>query len=119
MQKTSTHKVVEVALLVLALAVGLATLGCYVAAAGPGYGAEVEVNGPPPPVQEDVVVASPGPDYVWIGGYWDWDVGARNFVWRAGRWERPPHREAHWIAGRYEFRNGHHYFHRGHWDREH
>ena len=118
MHKTATNKV-EISLLILALAVGLATLGCYVRAAGPGYAVEgeYEVEGPPPAVQEEVVLASPGPDYVWIGGYYDWDLGVRHFVWRPGRWERPPHAEAHWVAPRYEERNGRHYYHRGHWDR--
>lgn len=116
----STNKL-KIAMVVLGIAIGLATLGCYVHARGPGYGAEAEfeVDGPPPAVQEEEVVATPGPGYVWIGGAWDWDVGVRHFVWRSGRWERPPHPEAHWIAPHYEMRGGHHYYHRGHWDREH
>jgi len=117
MHKTATNGI-KLTLLILGLAFGLATLGCYVRAVGPGYGgeAELEVEGPPPPPQEEVVVAAPGPDFVWIGGFWDWDVGVRHFVWHAGRWERPPHAEAHWVGPRYEMRNGHHYFHRGHWE---
>jgi hypothetical protein len=102
---------------ILCLAVGLAAVGCYVRAVAPGYGAEFEVEGPPPAIQEEAVVASPGPDYVWVGGYWDWDVGVRHWAWRSGRWERPPHPEAHWSAGHYELRGGHHYYHPGHWDR--
>jgi len=104
------------------VAAALALAGCYVHAAGPGYGAEAgvggdyyEVEGPPPPVQEETVVASPGPDYVWIGGYYDWDVSARNYAWRSGRWERPPDRDAHWVAPRHEMRNGRHYYTRGRW----
>jgi len=110
--------ILKISMLILGCAVGLAALGCYVSAAVPvGYSAEFEVEGPPPPPQEEVVVTAPGPDYIWIGGFWDWDVGVRHYVWRAGRWDRPPHAEAHWIAPHYEFRSGHHYFHRGHWDR--
>ena len=118
MRSTNTLKI---SMLILGCAVGLAALGCYVSAAVPvgpvGYGAEFEVEGPPPPLQEEVVVTAPGPDFVWIGGYWDWDVGVRHYVWRSGRWDHPPHPEAHWIAPHYEFRGGHHYYHPGHWDR--
>jgi len=112
-----SRNTLKVAMAILGFAVGLAAIGCYVSAAGPGYGAEFEVEGPPPPAQEEVVVATPGPDYVWIGGYWDWDVGVRHYVWRAGRWDHPPHPEARWVAPHYEFRGGHHYYHPGHWDR--
>ena len=114
MRSTNTLKI---SMLILGCAVGLAALGCYVSAAVPGVGAEFEVGGPPPPIQEEAVIAAPGPDYVWIGGYWDWDVGVRQYVWRAGRWDHPPHAEAHWIAPHYEMRSGRHYYHPGHWDR--
>lgn len=106
----------KISMLILGCAVGLAALGCYVSAAAPGVGAELEVSGPPPAIQEEAVVASPGPDYVWIGGYWDWDLGTRQYIWRAGRWDHPPHAETRWIAPHYEFRSGHHYYHPGHWD---
>jgi hypothetical protein len=113
-------------LMALTIAAGMAiglvvALGCYVApAAGVGVGAEFEVDAPPPALQEEVVVVRPGPDYVWIGGYWDWDVGVRHYAWRPGRWDRPPHAHAVWEAPRYEKRGERHYYHRGHWrDREH
>ena len=38
----------------------------------------------PPPDQDVVVGVAPGPDYVWIGGYWGW-VGGR-WAWHAGYW---------------------------------
>jgi hypothetical protein len=118
MQKPSA-KAIKVLVLGLSLAAALAAAGCYVrAAAGPGYyDADLEVEGPPPPAQNEVVVETPGPDFVWIGGYWDWDPGVRHYAWHAGRWERPPEREAHWVAPRYQFRGGKHYYARGHWDR--
>jgi hypothetical protein len=99
----------------LALVLGLIATGCYFGPAGVGVGAEFEVGSPPPPVRDDVVIAQPGPGFVWIGGYWDWDVAHRTYAWRAGRWERPPHGGAVWEASHYEFRQGHHYFRTGHW----
>lgn len=37
---------------------------------------------PPPPVE--VMPASPGPDYYWSDGYWDW--GPAGWIWIGGRW---------------------------------
>jgi hypothetical protein len=37
---------------------------------------------PPPPVE--VIPASPGPDYYWTDGYWDW--GPAGWIWIGGRW---------------------------------
>ncbi len=104
-------------LLLTALALSLVAAGCYVRpVAGVGVEGEFEVDGPPPPVQEETVVDSPGPGYVWIGGFWDWDVGVHHYVWTPGRWDHPPHAEARWVAPHYELRGGRHYFRRGHWD---
>jgi hypothetical protein len=96
----------------LVVAVG-STAGC--AGAVVGVDAEYEVDGPPPALQSDVVVASPGPGYVWIGGAYEWDVSRKSYAWRAGRWEQPPHGKRAWEAGHYEMRNGHHYYRPGHW----
>ena len=39
---------------------------------------------------------SPGPDYVWIGGEWEWTGG--NYHWREGSWQHA--REGHtWKSG--------------------
>jgi len=54
-------------------------------------------------VVEEVVVA-PGPDYVWVSSYWDWD--GRHYVWKRGRWARPPRRHSVWVSG-YWGRRGH------------
>jgi hypothetical protein len=68
--------------------------------------------GPPAPVVEH-----PGPPpehgFIWIGGYHRWD-GA-HYIWVPGRYERPPHPGAHWVAHRYVRRNGGWVFVEGHW----
>jgi hypothetical protein len=107
----------RVLLLVAALLVGLCAAGCYVRAAAPGIEADYEVDGPPPPVREEVVVTQPGPEFIWVPGYWDWDLGVRHYAWREGRWERA-HRGERWVAPAYELRNNRHYLRRGHWERE-
>jgi hypothetical protein len=55
----------------------------------------------------------PGPGYEWIAGYHRWD-GAR-YVWVPGRWDRPPHPHAHWVAHRWVHRNGGWVLVEGHW----
>ena len=66
--------------------------------------AQVYVHvGPPAPVVER---RGPPPErgYVWISGYHRWD-GSR-YVWEPGRWDRPPHPGAHWVAHRWVHRHG-------------
>src|SRR5262245_17876735 len=41
----------------------------------------------PPAMQIEVVAVSPGPDFVWVPGWWNYD---RTYVWVAGSWQRPP-----------------------------
>ena len=78
--------------------------GCYAEAYGPepAVEGEVVVNAPPPPPppQVEVVAASPGPDYVWIGGYHRWYGG--RYVWVRGRYERRPHARAYWQPAHWE-----------------
>jgi outer membrane lipoprotein SlyB len=73
----------------------------------------VVVDQPPPPPVEDVVVESPGPDYVWIGGSWVWDGG--RWVWVRGHWDHPPRRGVVWMGGRWERRGGGGVWISGHW----
>ncbi|HEY2797646.1 MAG TPA: hypothetical protein VGK26_07135 [Thermoanaerobaculia bacterium] len=91
---------------ILALGAALAVGAMLTAACPPGPppGVVYVKARPPVPVSE-VVVASPGPDYVWVPGYHRWD-GA-TYVWVKGTWQRPPHAHAKWAAGHWvEHRNG-------------
>ncbi len=56
----------------------------------------VVYQAPPPEPVETVVVASPGPDYIWIGGEWVWNG---RWVWVGGHWGYPPYPHAVWIHG--------------------
>jgi hypothetical protein len=87
--------------------------GCVAYPAGPGSAAgEVEVAGAPPMAISEDVPPSPGPDYVWIGGVWDWQG---RWVWDRGHWDRPPHPGAIWVPHRYVEHNGRRTFVRGGW----
>jgi hypothetical protein len=50
---------------------------------------------PPPPPRQNVIIAAPGPDYVWVGGTWLWL--ADRWSWQRGYWHRPryPHQYPH------------------------
>jgi hypothetical protein len=67
----------------------------------------------PPPAQTEVETVAPGPDYVWIGGYWDWSWG--HYAWIGGHWERPDHPRAEWIQPRWEHRGDRYVFVKGYW----
>jgi hypothetical protein len=70
----------------------------------PVFGADVSVGitiGPPPPPRVVYVVpATPGPEYIWIDGYW-YPVG-HHWKWHQGYWTRSPYMGARWAAPHYE-----------------
>ena len=64
---------------------------------------EVYYDDAPPPPRRDVVIGvAPGPDFVWIGGYWRRDHD--RWAWADGRWDRRPYGHARWEEGRWEHR---------------
>jgi len=75
----------------------------------------IQIDAPPPPPRQEVVVERerPGPDYVWVGGYWGGAPG--HYAWVAGHWDRPPHGHGHWVAPRWENHNGHYVQVKGEW----
>jgi len=90
-----------------------ATLLAFIVSASsfPAVAARVWVVAAPPAVVVDTVPAQPGPGYVWVGGYWQWD-GA-HYVWVPGRWVR--HAGA-WCGGHWRHVPGSGwYWDPGHW----
>jgi WXXGXW repeat (2 copies) len=75
----------------------------------------IQVDAPPPPPRPEVVVGvAPGPDYVWVGGYWDGTPG--HYVWVRGRWDHAPHGHGIWVAPHWDRdRDGHYHQTRGEW----
>lgn len=55
---------------------------------------------------ETPVIASPGPDYIWVDGYWAWDYRYREYVWIQGYWAMAPYAGAVWIPGYWEYYRG-------------
>jgi hypothetical protein len=69
---------------------------------------------PPPPIVE-VREAAPGPDFVWIGGYYCWQEHDHRYVWTRGHYAKAPHRGAHWEADRWEHTGKGYEYRPGHW----
>jgi hypothetical protein len=68
----------------------------------------------PPALKEEVQSASPGTEYVWVPGYWDYVDGT--FVWRDGTWQVPSSTGLVWIPGQWVNTAAGYQFIPGHWD---
>lgn len=77
--------------MVLKRLIGLVFAGGLVFSAA---AADVSIRIAPPRVVVQTRDRSPGPGYMWVQGYQNWD-GNRH-QWVPGRWERPPRRGARW-----------------------
>jgi hypothetical protein len=60
------------------------------------------VRAAPPPLRVEARPRMPGAGYVWVSGSWAHQHG--NWVWVAGRWDRPPRARAVWVPNRWERR---------------
>ena len=67
----------------------------------------------PPALQQEVVLAQPSSQHVWIAGYWTW----RNdrYEWMAGHWELPPNSGSVWVGPRWEQEGNAYRFYEGYW----
>ncbi|HTZ76164.1 MAG TPA: hypothetical protein VMB47_19775 [Candidatus Aquilonibacter sp.] len=98
-------------------------LGCgSMARAQVSFGIRI---GPPPRVRVEHRPPRPGPDFVWVTGYWYPDHG--HYVWESGYWTRPPYPGAYWVPphradGEYfqGYWNGPHgrFYHNHAWDHD-
>lgn len=106
-----SYRSLAVALLGLA-ACTMSLSGCVVAPA-PYYADE---PGEPPPLpRNEIIGVAPGPDYVWIAGFWNW--GGRQYDWTPGHWEH--RREGyHWAPHHWEHEGDHWHAHGGRWEND-
>jgi hypothetical protein len=70
----------------------------------------IQIGPPPPPRVVRVLPPRPGPEFMWVQGYW-YPVG-NHYKWHDGYWTRPVYPAARWMAPHYE---GGRYF-AGYWD---
>lgn len=95
---------------IIGLAAALATL---TACPPPPPDGVVYASEGPPPLQGEVVVMAPGPDFVWVPGYWSW--GGSAYVWTKGAWAHPPHAHAKWASPRWYHSSRGWYSTKGEW----
>ena len=107
-----------------------ALIAVMLLASGSVFGAEISVGitigPPPPPYVVHVLPPRPGPEFVWVDGYW-YPVG-KHYKWHKGYYTRPPYVGARWVSPHYDgeryfagYWNGDRgrYEHDHHWDRGH
>jgi hypothetical protein len=70
----------------------------------------IRIGPPPAPRVVRVQPRRPGPDYVWIEGYW-YPAGNR-YQWHNGYWTRPPYAGARWVAPHHDGQQ----FFTGYWE---
>jgi hypothetical protein len=94
------------------LAVAMLTTGACA-----GYMVEgvdvVFVQRQPPPPRREVIIAAPGPGYVWVGGRWAWR--SNDYVWVPGAWVVVEAGHRHWEPGRWRHDRRGWFWVEGHW----
>jgi len=60
----------------------------------------IRIGRPPRPRVVRVLPPRPGPEFVWVAGYW-YPVG-RHYRWHVGYWTRPPYAGARWVGPHYD-----------------
>jgi hypothetical protein len=82
-------------------------LSCAVEVGPPAPTSYYEADGviyvreaPPPPRGEVISGIAPGPDYVWVGGYWSHTTAG--WTWVPGRWLNRPRAGVVWVPGYWE-----------------
>jgi hypothetical protein len=70
----------------------------------------IRIGPPPAPRVVAVRPASPGPDFMWVEGYW-YPING-HYRWHEGYWAQPPYGGAHWVAAHHD---GERFF-AGYWD---
>jgi YXWGXW repeat-containing protein len=61
---------------------------------------DIHIGQPPPPPIVYRVPPQPGPDFMWVEGYW-YPQGKKHYKWHDGYWTRAPYDGAYWVAPYY------------------
>ena len=95
---------------------GATLLGSTTACVGgmePAGAGVVWVQRSPPRERYEERPPYPGPEFIWISGYWVW--GGADYDWTPGRWERRPTSRAKYDRGRWYHGRGGWYWVEGRW----
>lgn len=82
--------------------------------ATPSRSAFVSVIPAMPATPSETASISPGPDYVWVAGYYDWRSG--RYVWVPGSWVKAPQTSSVWVPSHWEPSAGGYSWVEGHWN---
>ena len=99
----------------LLLLTGLLTVVSSACIGPADLGVGIQVSGPPPAYRHESRLVRPGPDFIWVDGYWDWRGGGAGYEWVPGAWVRPPRAHARWERPRWQHRRGGTFYIAGHW----
>ena len=83
---------------------------CYHSQTAPGV---LYVQTGPPTDRVEVITASPGASYVWVGGHWAWVNN--DYAWVPGSWLVPASGFTVWAPGRWAHDRSGWYWVDGHW----
>ena len=101
-KRETSRQIVKVRLLALMLLAAGAVFG--------QFSVGIRIGAPPPVRMMRAQPRSPGPDYLWIGGYWY--PNGNHYRWHEGYWTRPAYEGARWVGPRHD---GQRYF-AGYWE---
>ncbi|RTL67850.1 MAG: adenylate cyclase, partial [Hyphomicrobiales bacterium] len=73
----------------------------------------VRVTVAPPVMPVYVQPVVPGPDYLWVPGYWAWS--GEDYYWVPGTWVRAPEPGLLWTPGYWAWRDGYYAWSAGYW----
>src|SRR5438309_1435656 len=78
-------------------------------------GVFVSVSIAPPPLLVYDQPPIPGPDYVWVPGYWAWDPEWEDYYWVPGTWSLAPEPYFYWTPGYWAWLDTVFVWHEGYW----
>jgi WXXGXW repeat (2 copies) len=73
----------------------------------------IRITTPPPPLPVYVQPVIPGPDFIWVPGYWAW--GEFGYFWVPGTWVRAPASGLLWTPGYWAWSEGVYVWRAGYW----
>ncbi len=73
----------------------------------------IEVTVAPPPMRAEQQTPMPGPGYMWVAGYWNWN--GSQYAWTPGQWQAPPQQGQVWEAPQWRQYGDRWRFGRGGW----
>ena len=79
----------------------------------PGDSGITKPHKAPPRLKKEARPPRPGPNQVWIHGYWEPRKG--DWSWTPGRWEAPPHQSSKWVHPVYRNGKDGYDWEEGHW----